>query len=192
MNEYEKLLAGLNYDSRAKECTEVQNKGKKLIQKLNNISPDNVEEINNTLKELLGNLGENARIITPFYADFGRHIYLDDNVIINYGCSFLDTGKIEIGSFTMIGPDVKIYTANHPVSASERYYIDENNQTYWHTSAKPVKIGSRSWIGGGSIICPGVTIGSNVVIAAGSVVVKSIPDNVIAGGNPCKIIKENK
>lgn len=94
--------------------------------------------------------------------------------------------------YVMIGPDVKIYTAVHPVKSEDRYYIDKNGKKFWHTYTGKVAIGNDVWIGGGSIICPNVTIGDNTVIGAGSVVTKSIPDNVTAVGNPCKIIKENK
>lgn len=92
----------------------------------------------------------------------------------------------------MIGPDVKIYTANHPVRSEDRYYIDENGKKFWHTFTEKVTIGNNVWIGGGAIICPNVTIGDNTVIGAGSVVTKSIPAGVIAAGNPCRVIKENK
>ena len=92
----------------------------------------------------------------------------------------------------MIGPDVKIYTANHPVRSEDRYYIDENGKKFWHTFIEKVTIGNNVWIGGGAIICPNVTIGDNTVIGAGSVVTKSIPANVIAAGSPCRVIKENK
>lgn len=191
MTEYEKLLAGEFYDGRDAECRNKQKKAKNLALKLNNLDYNDREGAVAILKELLGSLGEKADILPPFNCDYGIHTFLGEGSFVNYGCSFLDTGKIEIGKYAMIGPDVKIYTANHPLSAKERYYTDENGATFWKTNAIPVKIGDYVWIGGGSIICPGVVIGSRSVIGAGSVVTKSIPENVIAAGNPCKVIREN-
>lgn len=192
MTEYEKLLAGKYYDGRDKECWAKQAKAKNLTVKFNNLDFNDAKTHREILAEMLGSLGEDADILAPFNCDYGIHTFLGKGSFVNYNCSFLDTGFIEIGEYVMIGPDVKIYTANHPVTSEERYYIDENGKKFWHTFTGKVKIGDNVWIGGGSIICPNVEIGENTVIGAGSVVTKSIPANVVAAGNPCKVIRENK
>ena len=119
------------------------------------------------------------------------NIHLGNNSFINMHCTLLDTAPITIGECTMIGPDVKIYTAVHALDGSERFWQAPDGIAAVKTQARPVHIGDYVWIGGGSIILPGVTIGNNVVIGAGSVVTESIPDNAIACGNPCKILKWN-
>lgn len=192
MTEYEKLISGQYYDGRDKGCWAKQSKAKNLAVKFNNLDYNNSEEHFKILKEMLGFLGEDADILAPFNCDYGIHISLGKGSFVNYNCSFLDTGYIEIGEYVMIAPDVKIYTATHPVTSDERYYIDENGKKFWKTSAKKVTIGNNVWIGGGAVICPGVTIGENTTIGAGSVVTKDIPANVIAAGNPCKVIREIK
>ena len=201
MTEYEKLISGQHYDGRDKGCWAKQSKAKNLAVKFNNLDYNNSEEHFKILKEMLGFLGEDADILAPFNCDYGIHISLGKGSFVNYNCSFLDTGYIEIGEYVMIAPDVKIYTATHPVTSDERYYIDENGKKFWKTSAKKVTIGNNVWIGGGAVICPGVTIGDicpgvtigeNTTIGAGSVVTKDIPANVIAAGNPCKVIREIK
>ena len=125
------------------------------------------------------------------YVDYGCNISIGDNSFINMNCTLLDTNKIIIGVRTLLAPDVKIYTATHPKCGSERY-IKQGGKWVLTTLAKPVKIGDDVWIGGGTIILPGVTIGNNTIIGAGSVVTKDIPDNVIAVGNPCRIIGKNE
>lgn len=144
------------------------------------------------LKELLGAVGENVVIDTPFYCNLGKHIFIGDDVRINPNCTFTDDEKIYIGSRVLIAPNVQIYTASHPVDPKERLIFEreENDDMYFRTFARPVTIGDNVWIGGGAIILPGVTIGENSVIGAGSVVNKSIPANCVAAGNPCRIIRE--
>lgn len=192
MTEYEKLLAGKYYDGRDKDCWAKQAKAKNLTVKFNNLDFNDAKIHREILTEMLGSLGEDADILAPFNCDYGIHTFLGKGSFVNYNCSFLDTGFIEIGEYVMIWPDVKIYTANHPVTSEERYYIDENGKKFWRTFKGQVKIGDNVWIGGGSTICPNVEIGENTVIGAGSVVTKSIPANVVAAGNPCKVIRENK
>ena len=136
-------------------------------------------------------MGKNARVNQPVYVDYGYNIQLADNSFINMHCTLLDTAPIIIGENTLIGPDVKIYTAVHALDGAERFWLEEDGTAAVKTQAAPVKIGSFTWIGGGSVILPGVTIGDNAVIGAGSVVTQSIPDNAVACGNPCKIRKWN-
>ncbi len=124
MTEYEKLLAGNYYDGRDKDCWAKQSKAKNLTVRFNNLDFNDAENHRKILEELLGSISEDADILAPFNCDYGRHIFLGKGSFVNYNCSFLDTGYIEIGEYAMIGPDVKIYTANHPVRSEDRYYIN--------------------------------------------------------------------
>lgn len=134
-----------------------------------------------------------VNIDTPFYCDYGKHISIGSNVIININCTFVDCNKIEIGNNVLIASNVQIYTATHPVEMKERLVENEwtevSDITFFRTFALPVKIEDNVWIGGGVIILPGVTIGKNTVIGAGSVVTKSIPENSLAFGNPCRVVR---
>lgn len=165
----------------------------KLIKKYNNSLTKNQRKKNKILKKLLGNIEDNVGITPPFYVNFGSNIYIGKNTGINMNCTFLDDDKIIIGKNVLIAPDVKIYTAFHPTKTSERFAITNPDGTFKHCKiqTKPVIIGDNVWIGGGTIILPGITIGDNVVIGAGSVVTKNIPANKVAYGNPCKIIRNN-
>ena len=122
----------------------------------------------------------------PFFVDYGENIHIGKNVEINMNCAFLDCNTITIGDFSGIGPGVHIYTVFHPTDPVKRF---GENSSFWKSLTAPVSIGKNVWIGGGSIILPGVSIGDGTTIGAGSVVTKSIPANCIAVGNPCKVIK---
>ena len=143
------------------------------------------------LKELFGSVGRNPGIGTPIYCDHGKSIFIGDDVIIGMNCTFVDNQEIHIGNQVMIAPNVQIYTASHPVLPQERLVEnwEEKGTAYFRTFAKPVTIEDNVWLGGGVIILPGVTIGKNSVIGAGSVVTRSIPANCVAVGNPCKVIR---
>lgn len=143
------------------------------------------------LKELLGGIGENVAIDTPFHCDHGKNIFIGNDVIINMNCTFVDNMTIQIGNRVLIASNVQIYTSSHPVLPQERLVPDwkERKTTWFRTYALPVEIKDNVWIGAGSILLPGVTIGENSVIGAGSVVNRTIPANCIAVGNPCKIIR---
>lgn len=143
------------------------------------------------LSELLGGIGENVAIDTPFYCDYGSNIFIGNDVIININCTFVDNRPIYIGNQVLIASNVQVYTATHPVLPQERYVSGwkDKKTDYYITYASPVEIKDNVWIGGGSIILPGVTIGENSVIGAGSVVNRSIPANCVAVGNPCKVIR---
>lgn len=186
MTEYEKKQNGEIYDARDPELKALQNRAKDLMREYNGISAADNDERLRVLKLLIKNIGENSRINQPFYVDYGNNISLGNNSLINLNCTLLDTGEITIGDNTLIGPDVKIYTATHPKNGAERYWND-NGTPVVKTMTAPVRIGNYVWIGGGAVILPGVTIGNNVVIGAGSVVRSSVPDNAIACGNPCTV-----
>lgn len=144
------------------------------------------------LQDLFGSIGDNVTIDTPFYCDYGKNIHIGSNVIININCTFVDAERIEIGSNTLIASNVQIYTATHPVSPERRLvegWTPNQGGPFFRTLAMPVKIGENVWIGGGVIILPGVTVGDNCVIGAGSIVNRDIPENSLAVGNPCRVIK---
>ena len=191
MTEKEKMLAGEFYDCGDSELMEMWIYGKNLMQRYNGLDYSNKTEQLKILDELLGSRGEHTQITAPFYVDYGKFIFLGNNCEINMNCVFLDCNRIVIGDNALIAPGVHIYTVFHPVSASERLNVSVNKDFPFAVSkTSPVTIGNNVWIGGGSIILPGVSIGDNVTIGAGSVVTKSIRSNVLAYGNPCRIVKE--
>lgn len=194
MTEREKMLAGEFYDGSDQELLEMWHRGKNLARKYNNTDSEKREEKLGILKELLGGFGSNLWITSPFYVDYGNNIFFGNNCEVNMNCTFLDDNKIIIGDNVLIAPNVQLYTAFHPLSAKERFGEMKNDGSveFCKTQTAPIIIGNNVWIGGGAIVLPGVTIGDNVVIGAGSVVTKDIPDNVIAYGNPCRVVKENK
>lgn len=143
------------------------------------------------LKELLGGIGDNVAIDTPFHCDHGNNIFIGNDVIIGMNCTFVDNSPIRIGNRVMIASNVQICTASHPVLPQERLVPDykERGTTFFRTYALPIEIEDDVWIGAGSILLPGVTIGTGSVIGAGSVVTRSIPAGCIAVGSPCKVIR---
>ncbi|NKI32978.1 sugar O-acetyltransferase [Croceivirga thetidis] len=188
MTEKEKMLGGLAYDSRDPELLEMYHRARSLLLDYNTLNSRMLEERIAILAKLLGTCGLGVWIETPFFCDYGTNISIGANTFVNTNCMFLDNNTIEIGENGLIAPYVQIYTATHPIKASERIHINDGKSRYV-TSTKPVRIGDNVWIGGNSIIFPGVTIGDNVTIGAGSVVTKDIPSNVFAFGNPCSVQK---
>lgn len=155
---------------------------KKLIRKYNAVMPFEPEKGMSFLKQTGMKYGKNIYFEPPFHCEYGNHIEIGDNFYANTSCIMLDVAKITIGNNVLFGPCVSIYTAGHPIHPESR------NSGYEY--GIPVKIGDNVWIGGSCVILPGVTIGNNVVIGAGSIITKNIPDNVCAAGNPCRIIRE--
>ncbi|KEH99087.1 sugar O-acetyltransferase [Clostridium botulinum] len=193
MTEREKMLAGLLYDCGDKELIEQWHKAKNLMRDYNLTDSEDRLKKHNILEKLLGGYGDNLWITTPFYVDYGNNIYFGNNCEVNMNCTFLDDNRIEIGDNVLIAPNVQIYTAFHPTNAKERFgeCKEDGSFVFCKTQTAPVKIGNNVWIGGGVVILPGVTIGDNVVIGAGSIVTKDIPSDIIACGNPCRVIKKN-
>ena len=163
------------------EIFEEQKRARRLTQALNTADRSDFETIGGIVKELLGK-SEGAFINPPFYCDYGTHIEVGKNFFANYNCMILDVAKVIIGDNCQMAPNVAIYTAGHPV------HPDTRNTAYEY--GIEVTIGDNVWIGGNTVICPGVHIGSNTVIGAGSVVTKDIPDWVIAAGNPCRVLRK--
>ena len=182
MTEKEKMLAGEYYSAIDPELVRELNETKDIIQQYNNLQPTDTQGRFEILKNLIGKMADdNALIIQPFFCDYGKHIRLGKRFFANFNFTVLDEAYVTIGDDCFIGPNVSIYTACHSTNPIER-----NSRKEW---ALPVTIGNNVWIGGSVTILPGVTIGDNVTIGAGSVVVKDIPSNVIAVGNPCRVIK---
>lgn len=189
MTEKQKMLNGDPYDSRDPELLTMYHRARKLIQKYNQSDSELPEERERILNELLKFKGVGVWIEAPFFCDYGENISVGENTFINTNCIFLDDNTITIGKNGLIAPYVQIYTATHPLKASDRI-IQKKTGTRYLTSTKPVRIGDNVWIGGNSVIFPGLTIGNNVTIGAGSVVTKDLPDDVLAFGNPCVVQKK--
>lgn len=191
MTEKEKMLHGKSYNSRDPELIATYHKTRKLLKSYNNLDTELLSERDSILNELFEYKGSGVWIEAPFFCDYGEHISIGENTFVNTNCMFADNNKIRIGRNGLIAPYVQIYTATHPLKATERIRVDEaKGGTRYLTSTRPVTIGDNVWIGGGAIIFPGITIGNNVTIGAGSVVTKNLPDSVLAFGNPCKVIRK--
>lgn len=179
--EKQKMLRGELYNAIDTELSDERRQARLLLKQLNDTRDDQQELRLQILKDLIPSQGAGLWIEPPFYCDYGSNISAGDKVFFNFNCVVLDVMKVTIGSNVLVGPSVQIYTATHPMDWKERATGVE--------FARPITIGSDVWIGGGAIICPGVTIGSRSVVGAGSVVTKDIPSDVFAAGNPCKVIR---
>ena len=178
--EKQKMLAGELYDPLDSELCQERQRCRDLCKLLNDSREEQQEERKGIVADLLGSPTD-VWIQPPFFCDYGTNISLGAKVFFNFNCVVLDVMQVKIGSNVLFGPSVQIYTATHPINAVER--------RKWLESAKPITIGSDVWVGGGAIICPGVTIGDRTVIGAGSVVTRDIPSDVFAAGNPCRVIR---
>lgn len=182
MNQKERMLAGLPYKAWLAGLTEERNENKMRIYRYNSLSPVQKEEQEQCIREILGKCGESIHIEQPFHCDYGYNIEVGNNFYSNYNLTILDVGKVVIGENVMIAPNVSIYTAGHPI------HPDSRNSGYEYGIG--VAIGHNVWIGGSVVINPGVTIGDNAVIGSGSVVTGDIPANVVAAGNPCRVLRQ--
>jgi acetyltransferase-like isoleucine patch superfamily enzyme len=191
--ELEKCLNGEWYDCHAQVFVTLKTKTRKLLSQYNALPYENSTERYNLLKEICGSVGTNVSVGNPFICDYGQNIHIGNNVSVNMNCTFVDCNKITIGNRVLIASNVQIYTAAHPVELSERLTLGwtaDSKKSFCQTFARPVTIEDDCWIGGGVIIVPGVTIGKGSVIGAGSVVTKHIPENSLAVGNPCRVIRK--
>ncbi|CAF3203827.1 unnamed protein product [Rotaria socialis] len=182
--EKEKMLAGELYNAFTPQLLSERAACRELIYDFNSTRPNEAEKRDEIIRKLFGQFGSNSVIETPFKCDYGYNIYWGENSFANFNLIALDTCPIYVGNYVLLGPDVKLYAATHPTDPQERLDGVEYG--------KPIRIGNNVWIGGGTIVVAGATIGDNSVIGAGSVVVKDIPANVVAVGNPCKVIKHLK
>lgn len=185
MSIFDKLHSGEIYDPADKEIMEIQLKCLDRLYEFNQTRPTELEKRQTLLKEMFASIGDNCYIEPPFHSNFGgKHIHFGNNVYCNFNVTMVDDTYIYVGDNTLFAPNVVLATAAHPIDPKLR----EKGLQY----NKPIRIGKNCWLGTGVIVLPGITIGDNVVIGAGSVVTKDLPSNVVAVGNPCKIIREIK
>jgi maltose O-acetyltransferase len=176
------MLAGMLYLAFDPELVAGRNNARRLTWRYNATTEDEMAEREALLREMFGAVGESVYVEPPFLCDYGANIFAGDRLYINFGCVILDCAAIHFGNDVKLGPSVQIYAAYHPLDAAFR--------TSGPELAAPIHIGNRVWIGGGAILCPGVTIGDDSVIGAGSVVTRDIPPGVVAVGNPCRVLRE--
>ncbi|SNT35844.1 maltose O-acetyltransferase [Noviherbaspirillum humi] len=182
--EKEKMLAGELYDPADPQLRDERRAARLLLKMFNDSHEAQTAERLRLLRQLIPASGEGVWIEPPFYCDYGGNITLGDKVYFNFNCVILDIAPVRIGARVMFGPAVQVYAATHPLDAAERASGLELGEA--------IEIGEDAWIGGGTVICPGVRIGRRTVIGAGSVVTKDIPDDVLAAGNPCRVIRSLK
>ncbi|MBR2877278.1 MAG: sugar O-acetyltransferase [Clostridia bacterium] len=183
MTDYEKMQSGEIYNPNNEDIFNEQIKCLDKLYDFNATRPTELEKRSEMLKDMFCEVGENCYIEPPLHSNWGgRHVHLGNNVYCNFNATLVDDTHIYIGDYTMLGPNVVIATAGHPVLPELREQALQYNL--------PVHIGKNCWLGAGVIVLPGVTIGDNTVIGAGSVVTKDIPSNVVAVGNPCKVLRE--
>lgn len=193
MTELEKCMAGEIYDCHAPVFLQFKEEARQLLAVYNGLAYGEKEKKREILQKLFGGIGGNVSVAAPFLCDYGRNIHIGDNVSVNMNCTFVDCNEIRIGNNVMIASNVQIYTATHPVELEQRLtpnWTPESGKHFCQAYALPVTIKDGCWIGGGAIILPGTVIGQGSVIGAGSVVVKDIPENCVAVGNPCRAIRK--
>lgn len=176
MTEKQKMLAGELYLVDDPELVADRLRCEALLRRVND------EHDEGALEELLGAVGADTWLRAPFYCDYGYNISLGTNVMVNYNCVFLDGAPIVVGDRAQLGPAVQLLAADHPRDPAQRRAGLE--------LAKPIDVGPNTWLGGGALVCPGVSIGANSVIGAGSVVTRDVPAGVVAVGNPCRVLRE--
>ncbi len=189
MTEKQKMIAGLLYDAYDEELIRERKEARRLVRLFNNTSEDETQERERLLKQLFGSTGNRLNIEPSFRCDYGYNIHVGENFFANFDCVILDVCEVTIGDNCLLGPKVCLYTPVHPFDKEERKVQPINGKLALMEYGKPITIGDDVWIGGSAVINPGVTIGSNVIVASGSVVVKDVPDNVIVGGNPARILR---
>lgn len=182
MEEREKMINGERYNPADKTLLKDREYAKTLCYEYNNLPPSETKKRKDLLQKILSKTGENFLIEQPFQCDYGCNIEIGENFYANHGLIILDPAKVKFGNNVFIGPNCGFYTPEHP--------LDAENRIKGYEYAFPINIGNNVWFGGNVVILSGVTIGDNSVIGAGSVVTKDIPANVIAAGNPCKVIRE--
>nr|WP_239112576.1 sugar O-acetyltransferase [Halomicronema sp. CCY15110] len=179
--EREKMLANQPYLANDPELVALRLAAARQLHCFNQSAPDETVTRSQIIQTLFDTVGEGCEIYPPFHCDYGQHIKAGQNLYINVNCTILDCNWVTIGDNVLIGPNVQLYTAYHPVDPQVRLTGVE--------MAAPIAIGNNVWLGGGVMVCPGVTIGDGSTIGAGSVVTKSIPANVVAVGNPCRVMR---
>ena len=180
LTEFEKMIAGQYYDPRDQDLVRRRRDAQRLCQRYNQMEPHERISRQKLLRDLLGSGAKTAQIEAPFYCDYGSNIFLGKHCFINLNCVFLDACPITLGDNCLLGPGAQLYASTHPLDAELRRQ---------HQLGQPIRLGNDVWLGGGVILCPGVTIGDRAVIGAGSVVTRDVPADVVAAGNPCRILR---
>ena len=189
---YQRFLDGEYCNKLDPEVLEMMMQTKRLLTRFNATDIADGETRMDILRQMLGGIGKHSSIDLNFTCQCGKHIFIGEKTIINMNCTFLDENIIRIGNNVLIAPNVQLYTATHPIAPQERFIEDwdeTSGELFFRTRALPITIGDYVWIGGGSIVLPGITIGDNSIIGAGSVVTKPIPANCVAAGNQCRVIR---
>lgn len=181
MSEKQNMLESRPYNAADTELKQERLRARKLLWQLNQSSPEDEAKRTQIVQELLPHCAQDLHLEPPFFCDYGTHIRAGKNVFINFNCTILDCAEVEIGDNTLIGPNVQIYTATHPLLPQKRLEGLE--------SAKKVRIGKNVWLGGGSIILPGVWIDDNAIVAAGAVVTRDVGAGTVVAGSPAKVIR---
>lgn len=175
------MLSGALYDASDPELVAGRKRARRLARLYNATTEEEPEERERLLREMFGRLGARPDVEPPFHIDYGSNIFAGDKLYMNFGCIVLDCAEVTIGHNVFFAPRVQLLTATHPVEAAERIKGPE--------LARPIHIGDNVWLGAGVIVCPGVSIGNDTTIGAGSVVVRDVPAGVVAAGNPCRVLR---
>ncbi|MWV47372.1 maltose O-acetyltransferase [Paenibacillus sp. HJL G12] len=181
LTEKEKMLQGKPYKAFGEELLGDRQHAKELVYDFNELRPSEIDKRNDIIRQLLGKTGKHFFVEPPFRCDYGYNIEIGENFYSNYNCVIVDCNRVSIGSNVLFGPNVSLFAAGHPL------HHDLRNAELEY--AFPITIGDNVWIGGNTVVNPGVTIGDNTVIGSGSVVTKDIPANVVAVGNPCRVLR---
>lgn len=189
MTEKQKMVAGMMYNAYDEELVRERREARRQVRLFNETPEDEPERREQLLKQLFGSTGSRVNIEPSFRCDYGYNIHVGENFFANFDCVILDVCEVTIGDNCMMGPKVCLYTPVHPFDKEDRKVHSVNGKLILMEYGKPITIGDDVWIGGSAVINPGVTIGNNVIVASGSVVVKDVPDNVIVGGNPARILR---
>ena len=177
----ERMVAGDPYLADDPQLLQESRRAEALAKEYNDSSALDPARRLRILRDLLGSIGEETEIRPPFYCDYGSHIHIGARTFVNFGLVALDVAEIQIGDDVQIGPNVQLLTPTHPVESEPR-------RAKWE-AARPIAIGDNAWLGGGVIICPGVTIGADTVVGAGAVVTRDLPAGVLAVGNPARVVR---
>ena len=189
MTEKQKMVAGMMYNAYDEELVRERREARRQVRLFNETPEDEPERREQLLKQLFGSTGSRVNIEPSFRCDYGYNIHVGENFFANFDCVILDVCEVTIGDNCMMGPKVCLYTPVHPFDKEDRKVHSVNGKLILMEYGNPITIGDDVWIGGSAVINPGVTIGNNVIVASGSVVVKDVPDNVIVGGNPARILR---
>jgi len=181
-SEKEKMLAGELYDPSAPELVADHERASELCRRYNRTTPSDGERRAALLEELFGSVGADPHVEPPFRCDYGDQIAVGDGFFANFGCVFLDVRSVDFGDRCLLGPGVHVYTATHPLDASERATGKEYGE--------PVRVGDDVWIGGQAVVNPGVRVGDRSVVASGAVVTRDVPADVVVQGNPAEVVRE--